>query len=85
MLKLADRMGRAKPSAIMVVADKAKKLKAEGRDIISFRSAYPISCRAIMSTRPLRQRWPRTLAATAPTADPTRCSMRSSSIWTRAG
>ncbi|MDZ4814020.1 MAG: pyridoxal phosphate-dependent aminotransferase [Pseudomonadota bacterium] len=41
MLKLADRMGRAKPSAIMVVADKAKKLKAEGRDIISFSIGVP--------------------------------------------
>jgi aspartate aminotransferase len=41
MLKLADRMGRAKPSAIMVVAEKAKKLKAEGRDIISFSIGVP--------------------------------------------
>jgi aspartate aminotransferase len=36
MLKLAQRMSRAKPSAIMLVAEKAKKLKAAGRDIISF-------------------------------------------------
>lgn len=41
MLKLAERMGRAKPSAIMVVADKAKKLKAAGRDIISFSIGVP--------------------------------------------
>lgn len=41
MLKLAERMGRAKPSAIMVVAEKAKKLKAEGRDIISFSIGVP--------------------------------------------
>ena len=41
MLKLAQRMGRAKPSAIMVVAEKAKKLKAEGRDIISFSIGVP--------------------------------------------
>src|SRR3569623_2858048 len=41
MLELAERMGRAKPSAIMVVADKAKKLKAEGRDIISFSIGVP--------------------------------------------
>jgi aspartate aminotransferase len=34
-------MGRAKPSAIMAVADKAKKLKAEGRDIISFSIGVP--------------------------------------------
>ncbi|AVP97631.1 aminotransferase [Ahniella affigens] len=41
MLKLAERMGRAKPSAIMLVAEKAKKLKAEGRDIISFSIGVP--------------------------------------------
>lgn len=41
MPKLAERMGRAKPSAIMVVAEKAKKLKAEGRDIISFSIGVP--------------------------------------------
>ena len=34
-------MGRAKPSAIMAVADKAKKLKASGRDIISFSIGVP--------------------------------------------
>ncbi len=34
-------MGRAKPSAIMAVADKAKKLKAAGRDIISFSIGVP--------------------------------------------
>jgi aspartate aminotransferase len=41
MLSLAARVGRAKPSAIMVVAEKAKKLKAEGRDIISFSIGVP--------------------------------------------
>jgi aspartate aminotransferase len=41
MLKLAERMSRARPSAIMVVADKARKLKAEGRDIISFSIGVP--------------------------------------------
>lgn len=41
MLKLAQRVGRAKPSAIMVVAEKAKRLKAEGRDIISFSIGVP--------------------------------------------
>jgi aspartate aminotransferase len=41
MSKLAERMGRAKPSAIMVVAEKAKKLKTEGRDIISFSIGVP--------------------------------------------
>ena len=41
MLKLAERMSRARPSAIMVVAEKAKKLKTEGRDIISFSIGVP--------------------------------------------
>jgi aspartate aminotransferase len=41
MLQLAQRMSRAKPSAIMAVADKAKKLKAAGRDIISFSIGVP--------------------------------------------
>ena len=34
-------MSRAKPSAIMAVAEKAKRLKAEGRDIISFSIGVP--------------------------------------------
>jgi aspartate aminotransferase len=34
-------MSRAKPSAIMIVADKAKALKAAGRDIISFSIGVP--------------------------------------------
>ncbi len=41
MLQLARRVGRARPSAIMVVAEKAKRLKAEGRDIISFSIGVP--------------------------------------------
>ncbi|MGO4223557.1 pyridoxal phosphate-dependent aminotransferase [Lysobacter sp. TAF61] len=41
MPQLARRIGRAKPSAIMQVADKAKRLKAEGRDIISFSIGVP--------------------------------------------
>ena len=41
MPMLAQRIGRAKPSAIMLVAEKAKKLKAEGRDIISFSIGVP--------------------------------------------
>lgn len=41
MLQLAGRMGRAKPSAIMAVAEKAKKLKAAGRDVISFSIGVP--------------------------------------------
>ncbi len=41
MLQLARRMGRAKPSAIMAVAEKAKSLKAAGRDIISFSIGVP--------------------------------------------
>jgi len=34
-------MGRAKPSVIMQVAENAKRLKAEGRDIISFSIGVP--------------------------------------------
>ncbi|GAB3731773.1 pyridoxal phosphate-dependent aminotransferase [Luteimonas pelagia] len=41
MSQLARRIGRAKPSAIMQIAEKAKRLKAEGRDIISFSIGVP--------------------------------------------
>lgn len=41
MPQLARRIGRAKPSAIMQVAEKAKRMKAEGRDIISFSIGVP--------------------------------------------
>ncbi len=41
MPQFASRLGRAKPSAIMQVAEKAKRLKAEGRDIISFSIGVP--------------------------------------------
>jgi aspartate aminotransferase len=41
MPALAQRMSRAKPSAIMVIADKAKKLKAEGRSIVNFSIGVP--------------------------------------------
>ena len=41
MPQLARRIGRAKPSAIMLVAEKAKRLKSEGRDIISFSIGVP--------------------------------------------
>ena len=41
MPQLASRVGRVKPSAIMMVAEKAKRLKAEGRDIISFSIGVP--------------------------------------------
>ena len=41
MLKLASRMGRAKPSAIMVIAEKARQLKAAGRDIVNFSIGVP--------------------------------------------
>lgn len=41
MLKFAARLGRAKPSAIMAVAEKARQLKASGRDIISFSIGVP--------------------------------------------
>jgi aspartate aminotransferase len=41
MPQLAARVGRARPSAIMVIAEKAKRMKAEGRDIISFSIGVP--------------------------------------------
>lgn len=41
MLKLATRTGRAKPSAIMVIAEKAKQLKAEGKDVVNFSIGVP--------------------------------------------
>ncbi len=41
MPQLAERMSRAKPSAIMMIAEKAKQLKLQGRDIISFSVGVP--------------------------------------------
>jgi aspartate aminotransferase len=41
MPQLAQRVGRAKPSTIMLIAEKAKQLKAAGRDIISFSIGVP--------------------------------------------
>jgi aspartate aminotransferase len=41
MPQLAQRVGRAKPSTIMVIAGKARQLKAAGRDIISFSVGVP--------------------------------------------
>jgi len=41
MPQLAQRMGQAKPSAIMVIAEKTRALKAQGRDIISFSIGVP--------------------------------------------
>ncbi|MDO5506111.1 MAG: aminotransferase class I/II-fold pyridoxal phosphate-dependent enzyme [Pseudoxanthomonas suwonensis] len=41
MPQLSSRIARAKPSAIMAIAEKAKQLKAEGRDIVSFSIGVP--------------------------------------------
>lgn len=41
MPKLAARTGRAKPSAIMVIAETAKQLKAEGKDVVNFSIGVP--------------------------------------------
>ena len=41
MPQIASRIGRATPSAIMEIAEKAKRLKSEGRDIISFSIGVP--------------------------------------------
>lgn len=41
MLKLAQRMDRARPSTIMAIAEKAKALKQAGKDVISFSIGVP--------------------------------------------
>jgi aspartate aminotransferase len=41
MPQFAQRIGRARPSAIMQIAEKAKRLKAEGRDIVNFSIGVP--------------------------------------------
>jgi aspartate aminotransferase len=41
MPRLATRTGRAKPSAIMVIAEKAKQLKVEGKDVVNFSIGVP--------------------------------------------
>ncbi|NII09060.1 aminotransferase class I/II-fold pyridoxal phosphate-dependent enzyme [Oleiagrimonas sp. C23AA] len=41
MPKFAQRMSRAKPSAILAIAEQARQLKADGRDIISFSIGVP--------------------------------------------
>lgn len=41
MPKLAQRMGRAKPSAIMQIVEKTRQMKAAGREIISFSIGVP--------------------------------------------
>jgi aspartate aminotransferase len=41
MPKLAARTTRAKPSAIMVIADKARQLKAAGHDVVNFSIGVP--------------------------------------------
>ncbi len=78
MPQLAQRVGRAKPSAIMVVADKAKQLKAAGRDIISFSIGVPNFLPGEHVYAAAREALQQDSAAsTAATAAPTRCSMRS--------
>jgi aspartate aminotransferase len=41
MPRLAERTGRAKPSAIMIIADTARQLKAEGKDVVNFSIGVP--------------------------------------------
>ncbi|HET6631130.1 MAG TPA: pyridoxal phosphate-dependent aminotransferase [Rhodanobacteraceae bacterium] len=41
MPKLAERVSRAKPSAIMMIAEKARSLRAQGRDIVNFSIGVP--------------------------------------------
>ena len=72
MLTLAARMSRAKPSAIMIVADKAKQLKAAGRDIISFSIGVPNFLPGPHVYDAVRDALAKTAASTVPTAAPTR-------------
>ena len=65
MPQLARRMGRAKPSAIMAVAEKAKALKAAGRDIISFSIGVPNFLPGDHVYAAARERWRRIPASTA--------------------
>jgi len=84
MPQLAKRMGRAKPSAIMAVADKAKKLKAEGRDIVSFSIGVPNFLPGEHVYAAPAKPWPRTAASTAATAARTPCwtpSCTTSRAW----
>src|SRR3546814_9258826 len=48
MPQLAKRMGRAKPSAIMVVAEKAKQLKAEAGDIVARSEEHTSELQSLM-------------------------------------
>ncbi|MGH8214609.1 MAG: pyridoxal phosphate-dependent aminotransferase [Rhodanobacteraceae bacterium] len=41
MPELAVRTSRAKPSAIMIIADTARQLKAEGKDVVNFSIGVP--------------------------------------------
>lgn len=41
MPKLAARTRRAKPSAIMIIADTARQLRAEGKDVVNFSIGVP--------------------------------------------
>jgi aspartate aminotransferase len=41
MPRLAARTARAKPSAIMIIADTARQLKAEGKDVVNFSIGVP--------------------------------------------
>ncbi len=41
MPKLAQRMARAKPSAIMIIAEKARQLRDEGHDVVNFSIGVP--------------------------------------------
>ena len=83
MPQLARRMGRAKPSAIMAVAEKAKALKAAGRDIISFSIGVPNFLPGDHVYAAARDALARTRASMARTAAPTRCSTPSSSTSRR--
>ena len=77
MPQFARRIGRAKPSAIMQVAEKAKRLKAEGRDIISFSIGVPNFLPGEHVYDRSATRWRPIAGSTAATVARTPCSTRS--------
>jgi aspartate aminotransferase len=70
---VADAWGARKPSAIMAVAEKAKRLKAQGRDIISFSIGVPNFLPGEHVYAAAREALTTTPASTAATAARTRC------------
>lgn len=51
MAFIADALARVKPSATIAVTNKARELKASGRDVIGLGAGEPISTRRRTSRR----------------------------------